>query len=60
MFSASRAKRQRIQILILGKNPPNRSLCLGRAEKGSLQLCLRIGRGRFLTLKGQEEHTNMN
>lgn len=53
MFSNSRAKRQWIQILILGKNPPNHSLGLS-PEEGRLQSALWIGWGCFLRLKGQE------
>lgn len=34
VFSTSRAKRQRLQILILGKNPPNHSLCLSPEDCG--------------------------
>lgn len=57
MFSILRAKRQRIQIPILGKNPPNHSLCLG-PEEGRLPFCLRIGWGGFLKLQGQEDETH--
>lgn len=53
VFSSSMAKRQLIQILILGKNPPNHSLCLSPQEAAAAVLL--TGWGYFLRARGHED-----
>lgn len=53
VFSSSMAKRQLIQILILGKNPPNHSLCLSPQEAAAAVLL--TGWGYFLRARGHKD-----
>lgn len=51
--SSFMAKRQLIQILILGKNPPNHSLCLSPKEVAAAVLL--TGWGYFLRARGHKD-----
>lgn len=55
VFFAERAKRQMLQIPILGKNPPNHSLSLSPEETADCGLGPHTAWGHFLQLKGQED-----